>query len=82
MAVQVVDVVGLLLPDPQQLVHRTLEGHFPDGLDGKLLPQVVAVDDTKFLHGVGGGTVLPPGTHLLVGVPHPMGQNILTILNK
>ena len=82
MAVQVVDVVGFLLPDPQQLVHRALEGHFPDGLDGELLPQVVAVDDTEFLHGVGGGAVLPPGAHLLIGVPHPMGQNILTILNK
>ena len=82
MAVQVVDVVGLLLPDPQQLVHRALEGHLPDGLDGKLLPQVVAVDDTEFLHRVGGGAVLPPGAHLLIGVPHPMGQNILAILNK
>ena len=82
MAGEVVDVVGLLLPDPQKLVHRALEGHLADGLDGELLPQVVAVDDTEFLHGVGGGAVLPPGAHLLIGVPHPMGQNILAILNK
>ena len=34
---QVVDVVGLLLPDPQQLVDARLEERAADGEDGELL---------------------------------------------
>ena len=79
---QVVDVVGLLLPDPQKLVHRALEGHFADGLHREFRPQIVAVDDTEFLHRVGRGAVSPPGAHLLLRVPHPVGQNLLAIFNE
>ena len=79
MAPQVVDVVGLLLPDPQQLVDAGLEVGAAHGEDGKLPAQVVAVDDAELLHGVGGRTVLPVGTHLLVGVPHPVLQDVAAI---
>ena len=78
-APQVVDVVGLLLPDPQQLVDAGLEKGAAHGEDGKLLPQIVAVDDAELLHGVGGRAVLPMGAHLLVGVPHPVLQDVAAI---
>ena len=79
-APQVVDVVGLLLPDPQQLVDAGLEVRPADGEDGELRLQVVAVDDAEFLHRVGGGAVGPVGTHLLVGVPHAVLQNVPAVL--
>ena len=82
MAAQVADVVGLLLPDPQQLVHRRLEVLPADGEDGKLLSQVIAVDHPEELDGVGGGPVLPPGADRPVGVPYPFGQNIFAVPDK
>ena len=79
---QVVDVVGLLLPDPQQLVHGALEGHFADGLHRELFPQVIAVDDTELLHGVGGRPIFPPRPHRKVGIPGTVCQDILAILDE
>ena len=81
-AVQVMDIVGLLLPDPEELVHRRLEVLSADSDDGKLLFQVIAVNHPKELDGVGGRPVLPLGAHRAVGVPHALGQNIFTVLNE
>lgn len=47
---------------------------------GEFLTEVVAVDDAELLHRVGGGTVGPVGTHLLVGVPHAVLQNVPAVL--
>ena len=79
-APQIVDVVGLLLPDPQQLVDAGFEVRPPQGQNGEFLTEVVAVDDAELLHRVGGGTVGPVGTHLLVGVPHAVLQNVPAVL--
>ena len=79
-APQVVDIVGLLLPNPEKLVDAGLEVCPPQGQDGEFLTEVVAVDDAEFLHRVGGGAVGPVGTHLLVGVPHAVLQNVPAVL--
>ena len=81
-AVEVVDVVGLFLPDPQQLVDAGFEIGAAQRQNGELLPQVIAVDDAELFHRVGGGAVLPAGTDILVGVPHAVGQNINAILTE
>ena len=79
---QVPDVVGLLLPDPQQFVH----GGFPigpaQGQDGKLLLQIVAVDDAEFLYGVGGRSILPAGTDFQLRVPYAVGQDLPAVFYK
>ena len=72
MAVQIVDIVGLLLPDPQQLVHSGLEILLAHGEHGELLPQVIAVHHAEELDGVGGAAVLPPGAHLPIRVPNTL----------
>ena len=82
MAVELVDVVGLLLPDPQQLVHGGLPKSPPQGEDGKLLLQVIAVDDPELLHRVGGGPILPAGADGLVGVPDPVIQDVAAVLKE
>ena len=81
-APQVMDVVGLLLPDPQKLVDAGFEIGAADGENGKLLPQVIAVDDAEFLHRVGRSTVLPVGADVLVCVPHPVFQDVPAVLLK
>ena len=63
-------VVGLLLPDPEQLVN----GAFPVGAAYReyweLAPQVVTVDYAELLDRVSrGAVVLPVWTDVLVGVP-------------
>ena len=82
MAVQVMDIVGLLLPDPQQLVHRGSQILLPHGDDRELLPQVIAVDYPKELHRVGGCPILPAGPDLPVRVPDAPAQDRSAILNK
>lgn len=47
LAVQVVDVVGLFLLDPQQLIHCRLPIGPTDSENRKLLAQVVAVHHTE-----------------------------------
>ena len=79
---QVMDVVGFLLPDPEQLIHGGLPVGAPQGEDGKFPAQVVAVDDAEFFDGVGGRTVLPAGADGLVGVPDAAGQDIPAVLQK
>ena len=81
-AAQLSNTVGLLLPDPQQLVHGGLDELLADGHDGELLPQVIAVDHAKQLHGVGGLAVLPAGANFPVGVPDALGQDVFAVLDK
>ena len=82
LGVEVMDVVGLLLPDPQQLVHRRFPVGPPQGQDGEFLLQVIAVHDAEFLDGVGGGAVLPVGANVPVGVPDAVFQDVPAILNE
>ena len=81
-AVQVMDIVGLLLPDPQQLIHRRFQILLPHGDDRELLPQVIAVDHPTELHRVGGRAILPAGPDLPVRVPDAPAQDRSAILNK
>ena len=81
-APEVVNVVGLLLPDPQQLVDAGLKVGAADSENGELPAQVVAVDDAEFLHRVGGGAVVPAGTDGLVRVPDAVFQDITAVLLK
>ena len=81
-APEIVDVVGLLLPDPQQLVDAGLEIGAAQGENGELLPQVVAVDDAEFFHRVGGCAVIPVGAHLQLRVPYAVGQDLPAVLDK
>ena len=63
--VEVVDVVRLLLVDPEHLVHSGLQSRAPQRERGELLAQVVAVGDAEALDGVGRRAVLPVRANLL-----------------
>ena len=76
------DVVGLFLPDPQQLVHSCFPVGPAEGQDGELLLQIVAVDDAEFFDGVGGRAVLPVGTDVLIGVPDAVVKDLPNVLHK
>ena len=80
---QVVDVVRLLLPDPQQLVHGGLPVGAAQREERKLLGEIIAVHDAEFLHRVRrSAVVLPARAHLAVGVPDAVCQNLFTVLNE
>ena len=80
--VQIPNVVGFLLPNPQKFLHGGFPIGAPQGQDGEFLPQVVAVHNAEFLHGVGGGAVLPMGADLEIRVPHAAVQNIPAVPDK
>ena len=79
---QVVDVVALGLPDPQQLVNGALPEGAPDGEDGELLRQVIAVHNAEFLDGMGALAVLPPGADRPVRIPDAVVQNVPAVLDE
>ena len=81
-APEIVDVVRLLLPDPQQLVDAGLEIGAAHGEDGKLLGKVVAVNYPELFHRVCTLAVIPPRADLEVGVPHAVFKNILAVTDK
>ena len=60
MAGQVVDIVGFFLPDPEKLVQSRPVIDLPDGLNGELLPEVIAVDDAEQLDGMRPGVAVLP----------------------
>ena len=76
MAVEVMNVIGLLLIDPQDLVHRRLKRRAAQGKRGELLAQVVACRNAKVFNGIGRGAILPHRTDLLPLGGGAMVQNI------
>ena len=81
-AVEIVDIVGFLLPDPQQFVNTGFEICAPDGQNGKFPLQIITVDNAEFFYGMGRSAVVPAGTHLLVGIPDAVLQDITAVLLK
>ena len=80
--VQIVNIVRLLLVDPQHLVHRALKRRAAKRQRGKLLAQIVAGGNAKVLDGKGGSPVLPVRTDLLALGSGSMVQNALAHVNK
>ena len=76
-AAQVLYVVGLLLPDPEQLVNGALPIGAAYRENGELPAQVVAVHDAEFLDRVRGrAVVLPARTDLLLRVPKAVFEDV------
>ena len=75
MAAQVADAVGLLLPDPQQLVHGALPVGAAEGHNGEFFRQVVAVHHAEGLDGMGRRAVCPVGADFQALVGNAFLQN-------
>ena len=80
--VQVVNVVGFFLPNPQQLVHGGLECRATKRYYRELLRQVVAIDNAKQLFGVRGSAVRPMRTHFGKLVAETMVYYVGHVLNE
>ena len=78
-ATEVVNIIGLLLPDPQKLVDTGFEIGAAEGQNGELLLQIIAVYKAELFHRVGGGAVLPVGAHGQVGIPNAVFQNVAAV---
>ncbi|MPM38291.1 hypothetical protein SDC9_84920 [bioreactor metagenome] len=76
------NVIGLFLPNPQQLVDCGFPIGAPQGQNREFGGKVIPVYKSEFFDGVGGNSVLPAGADLLVPVPHAGIQNIPAVLNK
>ena len=64
-AVQVMDIAGLLLPDPQHFIGTAFDPGAPKRQCRKFPGQVVTVHHPEPLHRIGGGFVLPHRSYLL-----------------
>ena len=65
MRLQIADIIALFLPDPKQFVYTGLESSAADREYGKLLLQIVTVDNPEFFHRVRGSAVLPMRTSVI-----------------
>ena len=70
------DVVGLFLVDPQNLIHGTFKRSPSKRESRELFTQVVAVTNAKLLYRVCRGTVFPVWTDLLANRSGAMFNDI------
>ena len=82
MAVQFMDIIGLPLPDPQQLVRTALNRRPAERKRRELFFQVIAVHHPETLDGVCKASVLPSGTYLLPAGIRAVLQYILAHINE
>ena len=81
-AVQVVDIVRLLLPDPEDLISGGLPRSAAKRHHWKLPAQIIAVHHTELLDRVGRCSVLPVRANGEVGVPGSVLQNVFAVFYK
>ena len=81
-AVEVMHVVRLPLPDPQDFIHGALQSRPPQRQCGELLPEVVPVADTKLLDRVGRRSVRPVRPDLLSARIRAILQNVSAHVDK
>ena len=81
-AVQIMNVVGLLLPDPKDLVRCGLERRLSERHDREFLGKVVAIYHAKLLDRICARAVRPVRTHLLPFRARSILQNVLTHVDK
>ena len=82
MAVQIMDVIGLLLPDPENFIGTALQGGPAQGQQGEFLLQIITVADAEFLNGIGRRSVGPVGTDLFSLCTGTVLKNISAHGNK
>ena len=81
-AFQVVDVIGLLLPDPENLVHGGLDGGASQGESWKFLGEVIAVDDAELFDSISGRAVFPVRANFFALSVGAVLQNVLAHVNE
>ena len=82
MAVKIMDVIGFLLPDPENLIHSTLQRSTSKRHGRKFFSKVISVYHTKFLNCVGRCSVLPHRADLLSFCARTILQDILAHFYK
>ena len=82
MTVQIINIIRLLLPDPEHLIHTALDPGSSKSQCRKFLRQVIAVDHSKFLNGICRCSVLPSWTNLLTLCACSILYNVSAHINK
>ena len=80
MAAEVVDIIRLFLPDPQQFLHARAPVGAAQRHEREFLLQIIAVHHTEALDRMGRGTVRPARANGLIGVPDALAQDACTRL--
>ena len=76
---EIVNVIALFLPDPENFVERVLKIRLSYRNYRKLVAKVVAVDDTKLLYRVRWSSVLPMRADGQILVRKPVVDNVAKI---
>ena len=82
MTVQIINIIRLLLPDPEHLIHTALDPGSSKSQCRKFLRQVIAVDHSKFLNGICRCSVLPSWAYLLPLCACSILYNVSAHINK
>ena len=81
MTLQIVNVVGFLLPDPKQLINTGFPIRAAKRHDRKLLCEIIAVDDAEQLYGMRGCSVFPVRAHVLIGIPYAFRKDSFAVFD-
>ena len=83
MALEIMDIIALLLPDPQQLVNAALKKDLAQRHDRELLTEIIAIHHAELLDRMGGRVIVAPvRAHVHPFVGKAVLNNILTIRDK
>ena len=88
--VQIMNIIGLALPDPQHLIRCTLDSCLSKRQCRKLLREIIPVHNTKLLHCISITAVLPLRTNLLAlrtaavikDIPAHINKHLICVAHK
>ena len=81
-AMEVMDVIRFLLPNPKQFIQAAFECGAANRKNWQFFLQIITVYNAKFLDGMSRSPIRPMGTDGIIGIPNSVLQNILHIINK
>ena len=82
MTVKVINIVRLLLPDPEHLVCTALDGRSPKRQRRKLFGQIITIYHTKLFDRISTGSILPFRPYLFSFRTGSVFNNIFTHIDK
>ena len=82
MTVQIINIIRLLLPDPEHLIHTALDPGSSKSQCREFLRQVIAVDHSEFLNGICRCSVLPSRADFLTLCACSILYNVSAHINK
>ena len=80
--VKIMNIIGFLLPDPEDLIHGAFQRSFTKSKCREFLAQIVTVHNSETFNGISRGTIFPHRAHLFSLCTGSIFNYVFTHVNK